>query len=116
MDWWNVAWEAVNSPIGITVLAAVALWVLNLIYAKKPEWQKYEGTIIAAIKAAEKAIPDDTTNTSAARFDKALKLVLAVVEKNTGTDASANVIASVSEGISIVHAELESAGNLEPKE
>lgn len=55
----NVVWSIVNSPVGITVIASIVLWLLNKVYASKPLWQQYEGVIISGIKFAEKNIPDD---------------------------------------------------------
>jgi hypothetical protein len=102
----DMVWAAVNSPMGVTVVASVALYLINKIYAAKPEWKKYEGTIISAVKQAEKAIPDGTANSSLSKLDVALKLVLAVYEKAYGK-ASPAVVASLTEGISIVHDQLE---------
>ena len=69
-------WTFANSPVGLTIIGAVAAWILGQIYLKKPQWKKYEGTIIAAIKFAERSIPDSHHNKSVARLDKALKYVL----------------------------------------
>ena len=63
-----------------------------------------EGTIIAAVKYAEKTIPDGSPNVSQARLDEALKYVLAVYAK---ADAQA-----VKEGIQITHERMEAGGVL----
>jgi len=49
-------WDIINSPAFISVVAALLLYGLNRLYAKKPLWQQWEGTIITAIKLAEKAM------------------------------------------------------------
>ena len=105
-------WAALNSPMGIAVVAGVALWLLNKLYAKKPDWKKYEGTIIAAVKNAEKVIPDDTPNKAAKRLDEALKYVLSVHHEIENRVATADELANLREGIQIVHAELESKDSL----
>lgn len=105
-------WSAVNSPIGIGAIAAVALWLLNRLYAARPQWQSYEGSIIAAIKFAEQEIPDDVPNKGLARLDAALRYVLQVYEEVNKRIASAKVVAELKEGIQIKHAELEKAGQL----
>ncbi|MDD4061992.1 MAG: hypothetical protein PHW08_15000 [Kiritimatiellae bacterium] len=116
MNWqaiFETIWAAMNSAVGITCIAGVALWLLSKLYAKKPDWKKYEGTIIAAVKNAEKLIPDDTPNKAAKRLDEALKYVLAVhheIENRTATTAE---LANLREGIQIVHAELESKDSLQ---
>jgi hypothetical protein len=105
-------WAALNSPLGIALVAALALWGLNRLYAKKPAWKKYEGHIIAAVKAAEKVIPDGSANTSVRRFDEALKYVLAIYEQvEKGAPDQATLLA-LREGINLKHAELEAAGQL----
>jgi len=106
-------WSAVNSPVVIAAAAAALAWALSKLYTAKPEWRKYEGTIVSAVKWAEKAIPDDSPNAGAARLDKALKYVLAAYEEATGHEANSKITSDLSEGIQITHAELEAAGTLE---
>lgn len=113
---WNTMletiWAAMNSAVGITCIAGAALWLLNKLYARKPDWKKYEGTIIAAVKYAEKMIPDDSENKAAKRLDEALKYVLAVHHEIENRTATAAELANLREGIQIVHAELESKDGL----
>ena len=66
----NVVWSILNSPAGITALAALLLWGLNKLYASKPAWKAYEGSIISAVKWAEKEIPDDTPNKALNRLNR----------------------------------------------
>lgn len=101
---WSMVWEVVNSPLGYTVCAAVLGWILKQIYKKNPGWQKYEGTIIAAVRYAEKEIPDDTENKALARLDAALNYVLKLFPDADPVE--------VGEGISIVHNALEGQGKL----
>jgi hypothetical protein len=105
-------WNAINAPAGITLLAGGLLWGLNALYAKVPGWKKYEGTIISAVRFAEKEIPDSTSNKSLKRLDVALNLVLKVYEETTGKPASDKIAADLTEGIKIVHSRLESEGML----
>jgi hypothetical protein len=106
------AWELLNSPLVVAALAAVALYLLNLLYTRKPAWQQYEGTIIAGVKWAEKLIPDESENKSINRLNAALQYVLRVYQETEGRRATAKVEAELREGIQIIHAELESAGGL----
>lgn len=111
----TMVWTAINSPIGIAVAASLVLLLLNWLYSKKPSWKNYEGTIIAAVKWAEKSLPknpDDASNTAAKRLDAALRYVLKVYEEKENKAASNAVTAELTEGIQIVHANLESSGNL----
>jgi hypothetical protein len=109
----TVIWAALNSPAGIAAVAGLVLWAINKLYAARPAWQQYEGAIITGIKLAEKQIPDDTPNKSLAKADAALRYVLKVyAEANKGRQPNANALASIKDGIAVVHAELESAGGL----
>jgi len=109
----QVAWDVVNSPAVIALMAGGLLWLLNRLYASKPAWQAFEGTIIAAVKWAEKEIPDDTPNKAFNRLNAALNYVLKVYEEARGKPADAQTKNELREGIQIVHAELEASGNLD---
>ena len=116
MDWngiWQVTWDVLNSPAVIAIIAAGLLWLLNKLYAAKPAWQALEGTIIAAVKWAEKEIPDDTPNKALVRLNAALNYVVKVYEEARGKPVDAETKAELREGIQIVHAELEASGNLD---
>ena len=108
----ETVWSVMNSPAIIALLAGGLLWLLNKFYAAKPAWQPMEGTIIAAVKWAEKEIPDDTPNKALVRLNAALGYVVKVYEQARGP-ATEQVKAELREGIQIVHAELEAAGNLD---
>ena len=110
----QVAWDVVNSPAVIALMAGALLWLLNRLYAAKPAWQAFEGTIIAAVKWAEKEIPDDTPNKAMSRLDAALNYVLKVYEEARGTPADTQTKLELREGIQIIHAELEASGSLDP--
>lgn len=115
MNWETIlsmVWAAVNSPIGISVMVTIVGWVLVKVYAKKPLWKPFEGTIIAAIKYAEKAIPDDSTNKAVKRLDEALKYVLKIHREVENRRATAEEVAQLREGIQIVHEKMESKGTL----
>jgi len=116
MDWneiGQIIWKVLNSPAVIAVLAAALLWALNRIYAARPAWQAFEGTIIAAVKLVEKEIPDNAPNKALRRLDAALDYVLKVYEEARGKPADAKTKAELREGIQIVHAELEASGVLD---
>ena len=115
MNWQTILealWTALNSPAGIAALAGLILWGLNRLYAAKPLWQQYEGVIISAVKLAEKEIPDDAPNSGLARLDHALKLVIAAYEQAKGKPATDAEKADLTNGISLVHADLENKGQL----
>lgn len=103
-------WNIINAPAVFAVLGSVMGVAIAYIIKKKPEVAAYEGTIIAAIKYAEQAIPDDAANKALARLDSALKYVIAVYEARTGNPATAAIVAAITEAIQVKHAELEATG------
>jgi len=105
-------WNVLNSPAGITAVAGLLLYGLNWLYSRKPLWQQYEGTIISAIRTAEKLVPDDTQNASLAKFDAALQFVLKVFEERNNRQATIAEKAALQEGINILHNKLDGAGAL----
>ena len=104
--------EVLNSPIGITAVAGVILFGLNKLYAKNPKWRKYEGSLIAAVKYAEKAIDDKTENKGLRRLDAALDYAIKVLETTEKKRVSKKVIADLKEGIQLTHHKLEETGSL----
>lgn len=116
MNWETILtglWQAVNSVPGVMLMAGLLGWLLSRLYAFRPAWEAYEGTIISAIKHAEKAIPDDTPNKSVARLDEALRYVLKIyAETHRGRQAPAALAEELREGIQIMHDRLEARGTL----
>ena len=108
----EVLWAALNSPAGIAAMAGLVLYLLNRLYAARPAWRQFEGTIIAAVKFAEKHIPDDAANKSLKRLDAALRYVLRVYEEVRGREPTRRELAELREGIQVKHAELEASGGL----
>jgi hypothetical protein len=103
---------ALNSPIIIAALAGLLLWSLNKLYASRPGWARYEGSIISAIKFAEQKIPDTVESKGLRRLDAALKYVTQVYEEANGRRASNKVVADLKEGIQLTHNKLEAEGTL----
>jgi len=104
-------WATLNTPAGIAVLASVVVFAVNKLYARKPLWKKYQGSVIAAIKFAEKEIPDGSANKAVYRLDTALKYVLRVIEAVEGR-LSESQVRELKEGLQVTHAELEAKGTL----
>jgi hypothetical protein len=107
-----LVWQFLNSAPGVALLSGLMLAAINAVYARKPTWKKYEGTIIGAIRAAEKAIPDNVPMKSAERLDKALKLVLEVYASREGAMPGPATVAEFAEAIQVIHAKQEAAGAL----
>jgi hypothetical protein len=111
MDILNTLWVFLNSSIGLTVVGMVFIAGMNRVCAAKPEWKKYldqyAGTFIAAIKWAEKAVPDDCQDKSARRLDAALKYFLTVYTQTTGKTPTPALELIIKEALQVKHAELE---------
>ncbi len=108
----NAVWSFLNSAVGIMLVVGATGWLLKKLYDKKPDWKKYEGAIIEAVKYAEREIPDETPNKSMGRLNAALQYVLKIHGEVNGQKATEAEVAEIKEGIRIVHAELEANGNL----
>ena len=102
----TMIWELVNSPFFVTTVATVVVFLLNKLYGSKPEWKKYEGSIIQAIRWAEKAIPDGTENKHMERFKHAFQYVLNVFAEVEKRQPSLEEERGLRDGIEIVCAEL----------
>jgi len=94
-------------------MATALGWLLMRLYRIRPAWEAYEGTIISAVKYAEKAIDDNVPNKALAKLDEALRYVLRVyAETHRGQTPSATLTSELKEGIQIVHDQLVARGTL----
>ena len=109
---WSDLWGHLNDPVVIAAIASLVLYALGKLYVARPSWARFEGTIISAIKFAEREIPDDTPNAGLAKLDSALRYVISVYERTTGKQATAKATAELKEGIQVVHDDLEMRGTL----
>lgn len=103
--------EILTQPAVITAVIGVFATLIARVLTAKPEWKKYMGFIIEAIKFAEKAIPDGIPNKGARRLDMALKMVLAELG-NTKVNPSKKLEKEIRMNIPVVHDMLESNGTL----
>lgn len=98
--------------VTLVVTAAVAYITKFLASAQGLQWKKYEGLAITAVKMAELAVPDDTTNKGAKRLDTALKFFLDKYESSTGVKPNDKAIGEISSLLSLVHEKLEADDTL----
>ena len=97
----------------ITAIAGVATWAVAKLFTAKPEWKKYEGLLITAVKAAEKIIPDDAAaNTSLARADAALRVFSERYAVAYGKFPTDSIITVARLALPIVHDQIEAEGTL----
>jgi len=109
----ELLWAFANSPAGITLIAGIVLWILNRIYAAKPLWKAYEGTIISAVRMAEQLVPEGTAGSGTEKLHTAVNFVLKVFEEVNSRPATPAEQAALTEGIQIKHDELDRAGVLD---
>jgi len=105
-----------ETSIGTAIAWAGVLGLFLFLASKlnpiQAAWKAYEGTIISAIKATEKAIPDSSVG-GMAKLDQALRFVLrGYREANRGESASDKMMESLRQGIQITHDKLEAEGTL----
>jgi hypothetical protein len=102
-----------NNDAVITSIVGVFAWIVAKVFAAKPAWVKYEGLMITAIKAAEKLIPDDgTTSVGLQRADQAMREFVRQYCAAEGKNPGAALVTSVREALPLIHAKLETNGNL----
>lgn len=92
MDWSTVGSYALQVLIGCSAAIVGCGLVVGMIWyaAKHPDaaFVKYYGLVIQAVKCAELAIPDDTSNKALARANQFMKEFCAFYEKETGATPS----------------------------
>lgn len=103
--------------MALVIGAFVTFIVKWLASAQGLRWKKWEGLAITAVKMAEIAIPNDVPNRGAKRLDTALRIFLEKYEAAAGVEPNQQDVAEITSLISVIHDQLESAGNLPlPKE
>lgn len=101
-----------DQPAVVTAIAGFFAWLVARMFARRPDWRKYEGLMISAVKMAEKIIPDDTDNTAAARADEALRQFVEQYKQVYGTVPDDATLAEVSANMPLVHDALDAEGTL----
>lgn len=110
-------WIFLNSGVGLLLIWCLLIALsIHLLYRFNPyqeKWRQYEGSIITAIKLAEKQIKCNSPNSAMAKLDKALQFVIdAYAEANDGKLPSDALIEQIRQGIQIKHNEMVSMGML----
>ena len=108
----QIAVRLMESPAVQTAVIGVIAWAFVKLFERKTEWVKYKGYVIAAVKWAEKTVPDDAENKSLKRLDTALQRFIQLYEIAEKAAPSATLLDTVRSQISVVHDQLESEGTL----
>lgn len=76
----TLIWTFVNSPVGVSIISGLVLFILARVWKAKPAWEKvyneHKGLFFDAVRTAEAAIPNDVEGTAGKRADAALQLIL----------------------------------------
>lgn len=112
--------SVLNSALGFAVIWAALVglffWLSSKFNPFQEKWREWEGSIITAIKLAEKEIPDETPSAGLAKLDAALRFVLkAYADAHNGKQPPAKLIEQLKQGIQIKHSELDRFGGLTPR-
>ncbi len=106
-----------NNPVVLLVITALLTYIIKTLWVKQPAWMElasqYAGDIIAAVKFAEKAIPDTVEQKGLKRLDEAMKYMITVYEATTKMPVTEAVKADLRQAIITTHNELELNGQLE---
>lgn len=105
-----------DAVIALIVGAFVTYLVKWLATKDREKFKQYEGFAITAIKAAEKAIPDDAPLKGARKLDFALKAFLTKYQSATGVQPSDEMLAKIESWIATIHSALEEANALRKAE
>lgn len=76
------------------------------------KFEQYKGYAIAAIKAAEKAIPDDAENKSTRKLDFALRTFMGKYQAATGETPDEETVGKIESWLSVIHRALEETSGL----
>jgi len=105
-----------NAAIAL-IVGAFATYIIKWLATNQGEqFRKYEGWAIAAVKAAEKAIPDDVPHKGARKLDYAFQLFTKKYEQAVGREVGAEESAKIDAWMSEIHEVLAEAGTLQPAE
>ena len=101
-----------DAVIALIVGAFVTYIVKWLSTHNSDKFKQYKGYAIAAIKAAEKAIPDDTENKSARKLDFALRTFMGKYQAATGETPDEETVGKIESWLSVIHRALEETSGL----
>ena len=107
MEYLQMAWTFLNTPVGYMVSGFIFLFILNKIFDKRPGWKKYEGFMIDAVRKAEGWIKDDNDSPILNKADAALQYFIKSYEAAKGKRPKDSLISEVKNGLPIVHNAIE---------
>ena len=116
MGSWIISLLQTDAVIAV-VAGAFVTYIIKWFASKQgTDYKKYEGYAITAIKAAEKAIPDDVPNKGAKKLDFALQVFLKKYEAATGVVPDKELMAKIEDWLAVIHNIIDEAGTLKTEE
>jgi hypothetical protein len=92
---------------------AIVFWLLNKLDPFQERWRQWEGSIITAIKLAEKQVPKDAPHAGATKLNTALDYVLQdYALANGGKRPSRKLARQLRQAIQTKHSDLDRFGGL----
>ena len=106
-----------NSVLGVLLGMALVItsvfWLLSKLDPFHDQWRQWEGSIITAIKLAEKQVPSETPHAGATKLNTALDHVLKdYAAANGGKKPNKRLAQQLRQGIQTKHADLDRFGEL----
>ena len=99
--------------LGMVAVITTVFWLLNKLDPFQEKWRQWEGSIITAIKLAEKQIPKDTPHAGVTKLNAALEHVLKdYADANAGQRPPRKLVRQLRQGIQTKHADLDRFGGL----
>jgi hypothetical protein len=99
--------------LGMASVFVLVFWTLGKIDPFNEKWRQWEGSIITAIKRAEKKVPSETPHAGATKLNTALDHVLKdYADANGGKKPAKRLRQQLRQGIQTKHAELDRFGEL----
>jgi hypothetical protein len=99
--------------LGMASVFVLVFWMLGKIDPFNDKWRQWEGSIITAIKLAEKQVPSETPHAGATKLNTALDHVLKdYANANGGKKPSKRLAQQLRQGIQTKHADLDRFGEL----
>ena len=116
MGSWIISLLQTDAVIALIAGAFVTYIVKWFASTQGKDFKKYEGYAITAVKAAEKAIPDDTPNKGAKKLDFALQVFLKKYQAATGVIPDEALMAKIEDWLAVIHNVIDAAGTLKTAE
>ncbi|MEX0978409.1 MAG: hypothetical protein WDZ48_06140 [Pirellulales bacterium] len=103
--------SVIGFMLGMTLVITTGFWLLSKLDPFNDQWRQWEGSIITAIKLAEKEIPEDAPHSGLTKLNTAMDHVLQdYALAHGGKRPSRRLVRQLRQGIQTKHADLDRFG------